>query len=111
MTEPEIARRCSVCGATIRKEAMFCPQCGQKVPDENAPPEARVKSSKKRPRNAKTRTETRDTQIELSDPTKFAAPETVPLKPIPGLVESEPPVVEAPTVELSKYAETAPTQA
>lgn len=27
--EPEISRRCSVCGATIRQQAAFCPQCGQ----------------------------------------------------------------------------------
>src|SRR5215471_3942443 len=29
--EPEIARRCSVCGATIRRRAAFCPNCGQVV--------------------------------------------------------------------------------
>ena len=93
---------------------MFCPQCGQKVPDENAVPEASVKNSKKKNKAARTKTESRDTQIELSDPTNFAAPPTVPLKPIPPPVESPPveePVVAAPTVELSKYAETAPTQA
>jgi hypothetical protein len=114
MTEPEIARRCSVCGATIRKRSMFCPQCGQKVADETAVPEVSVKTSKKKPKAAKTKPESRDTQIELSDPTNFAAPATVPLKPIAPPVESppvEPPVVAAPTVELSKYAEAAPTQA
>jgi hypothetical protein len=26
---PEISRRCSSCGASIRERAMFCPQCGQ----------------------------------------------------------------------------------
>jgi hypothetical protein len=29
MNEPEIARRCSTCGASIRKRAQFCPQCGE----------------------------------------------------------------------------------
>lgn len=29
MPEPEIARRCSSCGASIRDKAFFCPQCGQ----------------------------------------------------------------------------------
>ena len=29
MSEPEIARRCLECGATIREYARFCPQCGQ----------------------------------------------------------------------------------
>lgn len=27
--EPEIARRCSSCGASVRGTARFCPQCGQ----------------------------------------------------------------------------------
>ncbi|HEY8185599.1 MAG TPA: zinc ribbon domain-containing protein [Pyrinomonadaceae bacterium] len=28
MSEPEIARRCPKCGASIREAAFFCPQCG-----------------------------------------------------------------------------------
>ena len=28
MSEPEIARRCTACGVTVRERAMFCPQCG-----------------------------------------------------------------------------------
>ncbi len=28
MPEPEIARRCPSCGASIREVALFCPQCG-----------------------------------------------------------------------------------
>jgi hypothetical protein len=35
MSEPEIARRCSSCGASIRDAASFCPQCGQKLTQEN----------------------------------------------------------------------------
>lgn len=31
MSEPEIARRCSRCGATVRARAQFCPQCGASV--------------------------------------------------------------------------------
>ena len=33
MSEPEIARRCSHCGVTLRQRALFCPQCGQKILD------------------------------------------------------------------------------
>jgi hypothetical protein len=33
MSEPEIARRCSHCGVSLRQRAMFCPQCGQKTGD------------------------------------------------------------------------------
>lgn len=32
MSEPEIARRCTTCGASVRQHAMFCPQCGEPIP-------------------------------------------------------------------------------
>jgi len=32
MSEPEIARRCTACGASVRHGAMFCPQCGNPIP-------------------------------------------------------------------------------
>ena len=32
MSEPEIARRCTACGVTVRERAAFCPQCGNPVP-------------------------------------------------------------------------------
>ncbi|HEX3252678.1 MAG TPA: hypothetical protein VHS05_24785 [Pyrinomonadaceae bacterium] len=57
MSEPEIARRCVACGVTVRERAMYCPQCGNPIPQhesmatnvsaaadtmiENAPPETR----------------------------------------------------------------------
>ena len=31
MSEPEIARRCTSCGVSVRKSAMFCPQCGNPI--------------------------------------------------------------------------------
>ena len=31
MSEPEIARRCITCGASVRQHAMFCPQCGNPI--------------------------------------------------------------------------------
>lgn len=31
MSEPEIARRCHACGASIRDHAAFCPQCGKEL--------------------------------------------------------------------------------
>src|SRR5262245_49416373 len=31
MSEPEIDRRCSSCGISVRKAAMFCPQCGNPI--------------------------------------------------------------------------------
>jgi len=34
MSEPEIARRCSACGVTVRERAMFCPQCGNPIAEQ-----------------------------------------------------------------------------
>jgi predicted nucleic acid-binding Zn-ribbon protein len=31
MSKPKIARRCTVCGASIREAAFFCPQCGEQL--------------------------------------------------------------------------------
>ena len=31
MPDPEIDRRCNVCGAAVRPSALFCPQCGEEV--------------------------------------------------------------------------------
>ena len=36
MTEPQIARRCPACGASIRQAAFFCPQCGEEIAKANA---------------------------------------------------------------------------
>lgn len=35
MSKPEIARRCPVCGASIREAAAFCPQCGERLARQN----------------------------------------------------------------------------
>ncbi|HEX6729809.1 MAG TPA: zinc ribbon domain-containing protein [Pyrinomonadaceae bacterium] len=43
MVEPEIARRCTSCGASVRQRAAFCPQCGQllgqKQPESQSDPQ------------------------------------------------------------------------
>jgi hypothetical protein len=36
MSEPEIARRCVACGVTVRERAMFCPQCGNPIPQHQS---------------------------------------------------------------------------
>lgn len=36
MSEPEIDRRCTACGVTVRQHAMFCPQCGNPIPQAAA---------------------------------------------------------------------------
>ena len=39
MSEPEIARRCSSCGASIREHAFFCSQCGKELARQHPGPE------------------------------------------------------------------------
>lgn len=41
MSEPEIDRRCSVCGAAVRSRAAFCPQCGQAISTQSKTTESR----------------------------------------------------------------------
>jgi hypothetical protein len=36
MPEPEILRRCAVCGAAFRPTAVFCPQCGNAAPQSSS---------------------------------------------------------------------------
>ena len=40
MSEPEIARRCHSCGASIREKAAFCPQCGKEQKTQPASEES-----------------------------------------------------------------------
>jgi hypothetical protein len=42
MPEPEIARRCPTCGASIRELAFFCPQCGNALPPKSGQPQIPV---------------------------------------------------------------------
>ena len=41
MTTPEIARRCTSCGVSIRVRAAFCPQCGKPLKNPDMPDAAR----------------------------------------------------------------------
>ena len=36
MSDPQISRRCSGCGAAIREQAFFCPQCGKELSKREA---------------------------------------------------------------------------
>lgn len=43
MSDPEIARRCTACGVSLRHRAMFCPQCGNPIAQvDTAPTEALI---------------------------------------------------------------------
>jgi len=39
MSDPEIDRRCSHCGASVRSSALFCPQCGEPIPHSDSLPD------------------------------------------------------------------------
>ncbi len=62
MSEPEIARRCTHCGVTLRQHAFFCPQCGKQIDD----------------------TDSRDTQI-LEPPSRDIQPHEDPTLTTPAL--------------------------
>src|ERR1044072_7453457 len=42
MPDPKIARRCPTCGASIRDESFFCPQCGKELTGADANAEQSV---------------------------------------------------------------------
>jgi zinc-ribbon domain len=69
MSEPEIARRCTSCGVSVRDHAVFCPQCGNPIKQQSAP-----------------------TSISLSDTVIDAAPvETLPPTPKQSPAVHKPP--------------------
>ena len=74
MSEPEIARRCQSCGASVRARALFCAQCGHGLSQK---PEVAVDA-----------TESQEGTANAEDPQFEAiASETAPLTPV--LKESE----------------------
>jgi hypothetical protein len=38
MSEPQIARRCAHCGISLRQSALYCPQCGEQIPENSTEP-------------------------------------------------------------------------
>ena len=36
MSDPEIDRRCTQCGVSVRSRALFCPQCGEPIPNPDS---------------------------------------------------------------------------
>ncbi len=83
MSEPEIARRCTACGASIRERAFFCPQCGNTMPDKpkttaelvQSDPDVRIATAE--PASAEVENEMADVE---------PAGETDPEIPEPGLM-------------------------
>jgi zinc-ribbon domain len=83
MPDPEIDRRCVVCGAAVRPRAVFCPQCGQPVNRQTESSDGRPS-----PDLAETRPLTAVPDVG----------ETLPLRAIPDLSETQPLIALPPTV-------------
>lgn len=88
MSEPEIDRRCSVCGAAVRSRAAFCPQCGQSI----APLARETKPKKEPPKATPARSAELAQTIDLSRHQVPDLSETQPLVPQKAKESAAPPV-------------------
>jgi hypothetical protein len=91
MVDPEIARRCRWCGASIRMRGLFCPQCGK--PTSGPAPDASSNDPAMETEEVFLAPETVSVDLP-SLPTSdlaedaFRAAETVPLQPLVSDVEN-----------------------
>jgi len=77
MSEPEISRRCSACGASVRQRALFCPQCGNGMPDRPATQEKASDSAS----DVSTKHSTIEDPETLTAKQSKKNPDTAPLNP------------------------------
>lgn len=68
MPEPEIARRCQSCGASIRDRAFFCPQCGNSLESEFDPNATVIEKARAGPEIRPTVESNRPTQADETQP-------------------------------------------
>ena len=95
MPDPEIDRRCSNCGASVRPRAAFCPQCGQPIASHSQANEDRLTP------------DLSETQPLRSVPD---IGETLPLRNIQDFSETQPLSVLPPTVVNPAPVETMPAR-
>ena len=77
MSDPEIARRCTVCGVSVRQRAAFCPQCGNPITDASLAPVP-------------------DTTFDTA-PTEALRPDPAATQPLSAVVPPPPPAQNTPT--------------
>ncbi len=83
MPEPQIARRCPHCGASIREVAHFCPQCGRELPPRTGPlQEAELAAPAEEIRKTTAPLDEADAPKDFSDTVAIPRPE--PAKPAPS---------------------------
>jgi len=79
MIEPEIARRCPTCGASIREVALFCPQCGNAQPSRQTRTVAEPETTSKT--TAPLEGQSGESQKSMSDTIAIERPEDIPKVP------------------------------
>ena len=67
MSEPEIARRCTTCGASVRQRAMFCPQCGSPILEMQVPSQTQVPTAATTPLIPETIVEAAPAPLQVRD--------------------------------------------
>ena len=80
MSEPEIARRCPTCGASIREVALFCPQCGNAQPPRQARNVAEPETTSKTTAPLESKRD-ESSQKSMSDTIAIERPEDIPKVP------------------------------
>ena len=111
MVDPEIARRCRSCGASIRTRGSFCPQCGKPTTESTAEePEGREVAQTEEVFDAAETVSVDLSGLPTADLTDYPPlAETVPLHPIPAIERSVVQESERLTVPLSQAPPAAAT--
>ena len=95
MIEPEIARRCPICGASIREVALFCPQCGNPQPPRQKPNAAEPETTSKTTAPLESKS-SESSQKSMSDTIAIERPEDIPKVPDESRSMSDTMVIERP---------------
>ena len=95
MSEPEIARRCPTCGASIREVALFCPQCGNPQPPRQTRAAAEPETTSKTTAPLESK-KGESSQKSMSDTIAIQRPEDVPKLPDETRSMSDTMVIERP---------------
>src|SRR5258706_9344845 len=95
MSEPEIARRCPTCGASIREVALFCPQCGNPQPPRQKQTAAEPETTSKTTAPLESK-KGESPPLSMSDTIAIPRPEDVPKVPDESRSMSDTMVIERP---------------